>query len=101
MNEQTPERKYALIKIGPGDYLLPGNDAATLWRIAKYEDGPSHGIDAMPRDRDFWGAWRFRHPLARAIRMDYAVDEWDEENWAMEVAHCDTRADAIRLALTT
>lgn len=63
--ESTPQRKYALTRIGPGDYLLPSNDGQTIWRIAKYEDGPSHGVEGMDRDRDFWGVWKWNergHP---------------------------------------
>ena len=38
MSADTAERKYALIKILAGDYLLPGNDAHTLWRIRRYQE---------------------------------------------------------------
>jgi hypothetical protein len=92
--ESTPQRKYALTKIAAGDYLLPSNDAQMVWRIAKYEDGPTHGLDALPRDRDFWGVWRWRGQRGQSV-LD--PDDWNQ--WAMEAASCDTRAEAIRLAL--
>lgn len=90
------KRKYALIRVATGDYLLPGNDAATLWRIARYTDGPSSGLE-IPRDREFWGAWKFRKPLARAIWDERAIDDWDL--WSHEGAHFATRAEAIEYAL--
>ena len=34
------ERKYALTRVTSGDYIVPSNDGATLWRISRYtEDG--------------------------------------------------------------
>lgn len=31
-------RKYAMTMIGPGDWLLPSNDAEMIWRISRYDD---------------------------------------------------------------
>lgn len=58
MTTETPERKYALRKVGKGDWLLPANDVETsgrFWRLSTYEEGPSHGsrreaIGAVLRD---------------------------------------------------
>jgi hypothetical protein len=96
VTEQTlPQRKYALTKIAPGDYLFPSNDAKTVWRIARYEDGPSHGVDSMDRDRTFWGLWKWDSPLA----VGSAVDTLSWERWGMEGSGFDTRQEAIDEAL--
>lgn len=41
---ETPERKYALTKLSPGDYLLPSNDAQYLWRLTRDADGTGWSI---------------------------------------------------------
>jgi hypothetical protein len=87
------ERKYALTKIAPGDYLLPSNDARTIWRIAKYTEGPSSGLKDWARDRDVWGVWRWTEPS----RGHVDTDDW--YRWEMEEACCLTRAEAVEAAL--
>jgi hypothetical protein len=94
MSNAKLERKYALTKVAPGDYLLPSNDGCTIWRIARYEDGPSKGLD-IPRDREFWGVWRW----AGAECFVGYVDTGDWSRWNMVESGCDTRAEAIREAL--
>jgi hypothetical protein len=69
------ERKYVLTKIAPGDYLLPSNDGKTIWRIHRYTDGPSLGLEDWPRDKEVWGLWRWHKPVEDA---GAAVDI---ENW--------------------
>lgn len=88
------ERKYALTRLAAGDYLLPSNDARTIWRIRRYVDGPSQGLD-VPRDRDFWGVWRFNGPVDENTQ----VDPDDTDSWDMWSSALDTRADAIDEAL--
>jgi hypothetical protein len=87
------DRKYALTRLAPGDYLLPSNDARTLWRIAKYTDGPSSGLEGWTRGREVWGVWRWN-----AGRGTY-VDTEDWNAWDMEEACHPTRAEAIDSAL--
>lgn len=88
------ERKYALTKIAPGDYLLPSNDAQALWRIARYTDGPSNGLD-WPRDREVWGLWRWNMPMGQSGYVD--TGSWD--HWEMVDGPLYTRAEAITEAL--
>ena len=91
----TMKRKYALIRIAKGDYLLPSNDAQTIWRIRRYVDGPSSGIMDWPSDREVWGLWRWEGDLRQS---DY-VDTEDLERWELVGGALRTRADAIEEAL--
>lgn len=92
----TVERKYAMTRLGAGDYLLPSNDARTVWRISRYEDGPSHGLEEWPRDMMVWGAWRYTGPGPAPSEPEHL--NWGY--WSMETGPCDTRAEAIQEALT-
>jgi hypothetical protein len=92
----TIERKYVLRRIGKGDYLLPSNDGATLWRIRTYEDGPSHGLD-WPRDLTFWGLWKWDAPIDTTGRAK--IDPDDPDHWEYYDGTYKTRAEAIRAVL--
>ena len=95
MQAERTERKYVMTKVGAGDYLLPSNDAKTIWRIMKYEDGPSHGIvEGMDRDEMFWGIWRW---TGRVPGDTLDPDDWDL--WEMYDGSCASRAEAVRVAL--
>ena len=92
----APERKYRMIRLSAGDYLLPGNDGETIFRIAKYvEDGISlEGVEG-----DFWAAWRWPKPKS-ALRDDYGYDpleDWDA--WYVIEDQFPTRQAAINAAL--
>jgi hypothetical protein len=52
-------RKYALMKVQSGDYLLPDNDGEHLWRVRSYVDGSALGLDVSYTHRTFWAAYRF------------------------------------------
>ena len=94
----TIERVYALHRIAADDYLLPSNDGLTIWRIARYTDGPSGGLTDWPRDREVWGLWRWRQPHLVASPSHLAnVDDWNE--WEFVDGLFDTRAAAIDEAL--
>lgn len=88
------ERKYALVRLKAGDYILPSNDGQTLWRIARYTDGPSSGLD-LPRDREFWGVWRW---TGRVIEGEY-LDTEDWQSWEFFQGMYDARSEAIDAAL--
>jgi hypothetical protein len=94
MSASAVERKYALTKVATGDYLLPSNDATTVWRIASYVDGPSNGLE-IPRDRTFWGLWQWPEPIGPGCCVD--TGSWDR--WDMWDGLYDTRAQAIAAAL--
>jgi hypothetical protein len=97
----TPERKWVLTKVGPGDYLLPSNDAQTLWRLRSYEDGPSHGLDVnWSRDRTFWELWRWK---GRIDEHEEIAESLDEGRWSDRWEHVESslasRREAIDAAL--
>jgi hypothetical protein len=58
----TLERKWQMLRIESGDYLLPSNDLESVFRIRRYEDGPSFGLDPedFPRDREYWSLSRWK-----------------------------------------
>lgn len=87
------ERKYVLTKVAVGDYLLPSNDGKTIWRIHRYTEGPTTGLD-WPRDRDVWGVWRWPGGSGRPPELDLRWDHW--QFW--EGLHA-TRAEAVNAAL--
>jgi hypothetical protein len=92
------ERLYAMTKLGAGDWLLPGNDGQTLWRIRSYdEDGSAVRGDGTPVIGTFWAVYRFRYPLER---LSSEPDVWESESaWIeCEFGHR-RRADAITAAL--
>jgi hypothetical protein len=92
----APERKYALRRIKAGDYLLFSNDATTLWRISRYEDGPSHGLDDWPKDRTFWAIWKWETPIVMG-ETAIEIDNWDR--WEFVEGFDETRQSAIDSAL--
>lgn len=91
------ERKYQLIKIEAGDYLLPGNDGETLWRVVKSEDGPSYGLDPeqFPNDFTIWLTYRWegRRPPGTEDDLMLGDGRW------VDCASSETRAAAIQYAL--
>lgn len=93
MSTQTAERKYALTKVKPGDYLLPSNDAKMIWRIARYTDGPTTGLMDWSRDREVWGVWRWEGEPTY-------VDTGSWNRWEMVLGPLFTRAEAIRKVMT-
>ena len=91
------ERAYKMTRLGPGDYLLPSNDAQTLWRLRTYEEdgtatyqteftpgkgpsGPEHVLRGT-----FWAVWRWRDgfPSLDALAASLSEDDWEQwEFWA-------------------
>lgn len=89
------ERIYALSKIATGDYLLPSNDAQTIYRISSYTDGPLMGLD-WPSDRTVWILRRWTGEVGPGWFVDTSAGD---ERWE-EVESCiPTRREAIETAL--
>jgi hypothetical protein len=76
----TPERKFALIKIEAGDYLLPGNNATTLWRIRRGAERhiAENGLDEI--ERPAWELWRWMSRLTDTHALEQ-VDPGDWSQW--------------------
>lgn len=99
-NAEPIERRYALIRVEPGVYLLPSNDARTLWRISAYtEDGSGawerpDGTLRTIRGR-YWQTARRPFPSEAEIET---LDLWDDR-WDFYSHLCPTRRAAIEDAL--
>lgn len=97
------ERKYQMIRLGAGDYLLPSNDAQTLWRIYSYqEDGSLWHSEYGKPDKQvvgmFWAVakWNRGFPEVMAF-FDREFLEWD--NWDFCAGPLLTRREAIGEAM--
>lgn len=97
----SAERKYQMTRIGPGDYLLPSNDATVVWRLQKYEerDGTLSTFDGKVIDGDFWRVLRWHRSFCHIFRHldDDALD--DHSQWEEWDSLLPTRAAAIASAL--
>jgi hypothetical protein len=90
----SEERKYSLQRIAAGDYLLPSNDRRILWRICRYTEGPSSGLD-WPKDREVWGIWQWEG----SIETNPVIDIEDWSRWEFWDGLFDSRAEAIDAAI--
>ena len=91
------ERKYAMTRIGPGDYILPDNDGATLWRIYSYEeDGSAEWMDGSKVRGTFWAAAKFDTWVAMSEPLPDFL-EW--HRWQLWASTMTTRRKAIEAAL--
>lgn len=93
-------RKYAMTRLAKGDYLLPSNDAKTLWRIYTYEEEGSL-VHVMP-DRSeravvgtFWAL--AKRPMPSMQDIDIDVAEWD--GWEFWAGPLNSRRAAIDEAM--
>jgi hypothetical protein len=100
MNEQ---RRYVLTKIEPGDYLLPGNDGRSLWRIKRgtelepVRSGGGCLVHEWTRTVHVWEAWRYLGRISAGRDLPDDFLEWSE--WELMASWCATRAKAIREAV--
>ena len=90
------DRKYAMTKIAAGDYILPSNDAQTIWRIQRYTDGPSFGLVDWPRDRELWSVARWTGKTGPGCFIDTSLEStrWEEVGTSFS-----TRREAIEYAM--
>lgn len=95
------ERKYALIRVAAGDYLLPSNDLKTLWRIRSYREyGDAYWVDVDGKEHVvkgiFWEASRYFDGPMAAVDDD---DLLDRDRWQSYSDSHRTRQEAIDEAL--
>lgn len=89
------ERLYQFSRVRSGDYLLPGNDARTLWRIAHYDEefiGPDSETVEL---KLCWGIWKWTHTLDSGHPVD--TQDWNE--WEFFEGFLKTRREAIDRAV--
>lgn len=87
-------RKYALTKLGAGDYLCPSNDGSTVWRFQTYHDGHAFGLDVPYECRTFWMASSIDYDKARD-QIDRGVEINDLEWWDDVYRHLPSRSQAL------
>lgn len=68
-------RYYSMTKIGAGDWLVPSNDRATVYRITSYEDGRAYGLDRGPEVVTRWH-------VRRADAGAHAVGDPRDWDWS-------------------
>lgn len=91
----TVERKFQLIKLDAGDWMLPGNTGRTLWRLTRYtEDGSLRGQDGRRIVGAFWSVHRYRYDADHTVRD---VENWD--HWQTYSTLLPSRDAAIDAAL--
>lgn len=88
------ERRWALQKIGPGDYVCPSKDLTKLWRFHKHVDGRDHGLDVPFDERTFWRVCFAPMDVARAWRGE-VPSPWDSP-WCSVEEWLPTRKAAIQ-----
>lgn len=94
------ERRYAMIRVESGVYLLPSNDARTLWRLAAYtEDGSAYRERKNGTRQQIVG--RYWAAACRRFPTDAEIDDLEiwGEGWQTVATLCPTRQAAIDEAL--
>lgn len=87
------ERKFQMVRLSAGDWLLPDNDERTLWRIQRYDDGADYGLDVAFASRSFWRLMRCRYEIGEDI------DITEDAAWVEVHSWLPTRQAAIDSAL--
>lgn len=105
MATETVERKYGLTKIKSGDWLLPSNDAQTMFRLSTYVDGPTNGLD-IPKDREFWMVHSMSVKDFERLADYGGTDIYGEptnplewEHWEYQAGLLESRKEAIEEAI--
>lgn len=88
----VPVRRYRMIRVRAGDYLLPSNDGTVLWRVYRYtEDGSAYLADDTPVVGEYWATAKYLRPIDR-FDPD-SLEDW--EDWSHWDSFLPTRAAAI------
>jgi hypothetical protein len=97
-------RHYKLTRLRAGEYLVPSNDAQTLWRISSYEeDGSASSTDSEGREHVlrgmFWQTWKWNGTIEQAQALaERAVEEFEflyDERWHVWSHLHATRQEAL------
>jgi hypothetical protein len=80
------ERKYAMIRLRAGDYLLPSNDLTTMYRVSSYEEDGS--LKYVGKDgkwhKDtgtYWGVVQMTMSKLEALANSSVTDDEDILDW--------------------
>jgi len=90
------KHKYVMTKVAAGDYLLPSDDAGSVFRLQRYTDGPSLGLDDWPSDREVWRVSRWTGQVGHGCFID--TSPWSTR-WEEVASALPTRRAAIDYAL--
>ena len=90
----APKRIYKMTRLGKGDWLLPSNDAQTLWRICSYEEDGSADITGT-----FWNLWRWDGGFPTIDSLAGALEMNDWTMWELWDSGYRRRADVVNAAL--
>jgi hypothetical protein len=93
------ERKYAMIRIEAGDYLLPSNSGRSLWRLRRYYEGPETGIE---KGRYVWSCARYSwmsRDFPAPHELGEVIEILNQDRWVETQGWLDTRQEAINEAL--
>ena len=78
-------RKYAMTRLGKGDYLLPSNDAKWCLRLLSYEEDGSAVRGVWPDEEPIYGTfWRVLAAPMEDVRNcggDFESVRWDVWYW--------------------
>lgn len=90
----TTPRKYAYIKVGRGDYLLPTNDGQTILRFQAHdEDGSAEWGDGTKIVGTFWDVLSKPAPVGGFV-FTVDVERWLAEDWRMAYSLNRSRKEA-------
>ena len=100
----TVARRWQMVRVSAGDYLLPSNDTRTLWRIYSYEEhGDAEIGDGRggwrPLRGTFWACARYERPFGSFdVLTEWDLLEWG--NWLTWETTLATRREAVDAALS-
>jgi hypothetical protein len=96
------ERKYQMVRVSAGDYMLMSNSGKSLWRFRRYHEyGMVEYDDGTKLVGDFWSCARYDY---RGRSMPNGTDQMidvihDPERWVTTADTLRTRQEAIDEAL--
>jgi hypothetical protein len=92
------ERHFRMIRVASGDWILPGNDGKTLYRLQRYEESGDafwtlRGVKQKKIVGWFWAAYEYDRKIASDADLVDDMLEWD--HWTCVASTMKTRKEAI------
>ena len=88
------DRRYALVRLAPGDWLWMSDDRRRLYRLVRHPDG-SWLMEDWPSGKPTWAAWEYRGDVHDLAGVE--IEDWDQ--WDLYAAGYATRRDALAAAI--